>query len=106
MSPLIRPKPVVDKRSYTQYILLAYIIISAIFILMVAYSYFQGVVYKSWSLKGQQQWYEAAYIEIINAVSQKCETVSLNVWETTVSIINVICLQQNQQGDTTTEISE
>jgi hypothetical protein len=94
MSPLTKAKVLEEKKNYTQYILPAYITISAIFIVLVAYSYFQGVVYNSGTLRGQQQWYEAAYVEVVNAVSQKCEAVTLEVWETSVSIVNVACLQQ------------
>lgn len=94
MSPLTKAKVLEVEKNYTQYILPAYITISAIFIVLVAYSYFQGVVYNSWALRGQQQWYEAAYIEVVNAVSQKCEAVTLEVWETSVNIVNVACLQQ------------
>jgi hypothetical protein len=98
MSPLTKAKPVEIKKSYTQYILPAYVIISAIFILLVAYSYFQWVVYNSGALRWQQQWYEAAYVEIVNAVSQKCEAVALEVWETTVSVVNVACIEQPTQA--------
>lgn len=98
MSPLTKTKPVETNKNYTQYILPAYIVISAIFILLVAYSYFQWVVYNSWALRWQQQWYEAAYTEVVNAVSQKCEAVSLNVGETTVSVVNVACLQEAPQN--------
>jgi hypothetical protein len=104
MSPLTKAKPVEIKKSYTQYILPAYIIISAIFILLVAYSYFQWVVYNSGTIRGQQQGYEAAYVEIVNAVSQKCEAVALEVWDTTVSVVNVACLEQPTQAQAVPEV--
>lgn len=94
MSPLTKTKVVEWSKNYKQYILPAYIVVSAIFIILVAYSYFQSVVYNSGVLKWQQQGYEGAYVEVVNAVSQKCEAVTLEVWETSVSIVNVACLQQ------------
>jgi len=100
MSPLTKAKPVAVKKSYTQYILPIYVVVSAVFILFIAYSYFQSVVYNSGTLLWQQQWYQAAYTEVINAVSQTCEAIELNVWETKVSVINITCL------DTTSPSSE
>lgn len=97
MSVLTKAKTDVVKKNYTQYILPAYIVVSALFILLVAYSYFQWVVYNSGNLNGQQQGYQAAYVEVVNAVSQKCEAVTLEVWDNQVSVVNVACLQNPEQ---------
>lgn len=103
MSPLTKAKKIeVPKRNISKIFLPVYIVLSALFILYVGYSYLQGVVYTSWNNTGQQQWYQAAYVEIITAVSEKCEPVALNAWETQISIVNVACLQwpeQETQGE-------
>lgn len=106
MSALTKTKVPEVKKDFLKYLLPAYIVTSAIFILFVAYAYFQWVVYNSGTLRWQQQWYEAAYIEIANAVSQKCESVTLEVWDASVSVVNVACLQQAPQEQTVSEISE
>lgn len=97
MSPLTKAKEA--KKSYSQYILPVYIILSGLFIIFVVYSFLQSVVYNSGAIRWQQQWYEAAYREIYNAVSQKCEAVALNVWDTSVSVVNVACLQANSENN-------
>lgn len=107
MSPLTKAKTIKKTTNkYTQYILPAYIVLSAIFILLVAYSYFQWVVYNSGALTGQKQWYQAAFVEVINAVSKKCEVVTLEVWETAVDVINVACLNQESTSQVDISVNE
>jgi len=95
-------------------VLPAYIILSAIFILYVAYSYLQWVVYRSgaanwqqqWYSLGQQEWYTNAVIEVINSVSEKCEPVAITAWEAQVDVINVACLQAQKPAPITSTWSE
>jgi len=104
MSPLTKTKTTESVRNYKQYILPAYIVLSALFIIFIAYSYFQSVVYNSWALRWQQQWYDAAFAEVINAVSQWCQSVELNLWEASVNVVNISCIEQAQASPSNTPV--
>ena len=79
-----------SKKWISKMILPVYVILSAIFIIYVAYSFLNTVIYNS----GQQQWYETAIIDLMNKVGAACEPVSLTAGETQVDVINIACLQQ------------
>ncbi len=99
-------KKTTEWTKWRKIILPLYVIISALFILYVWYSYFQWVVYRSWAISWQQQWYTTAVIELINRVGEKCEPVAISAWETQVDVINVACLQQQASAETSFTWSE
>lgn len=88
----------VSKKWLSKMILPLYLVLSALFIVYVAYSYLGGVVYNSWLNQGatewQQQGYESAIVDLMNRVGAKCEPVALTVGDTQVDVINIACLQQ------------
>lgn len=75
------------------FLLPAYLILSAVFILYIAYGYINGVVYRTGLASGQQQWYEAAITQLLQQAGDKCEPVSISLWDAAVNVINVACLQ-------------
>ena len=87
-------------------ILPAYIVLSALFILYIAYSYMQSVVYQSWADRGMQQGYSSAVVELINRVGEKCEPVAITASDTQVDVINVACLQAPQAQNQTVSEAE
>lgn len=108
MSPLTKKEsPIKGKVNIKPFILPVYIILSAVFILYIAYSYATGVVYQSGILSGQEQgqqawyqaWYEAAIAQLIQQAGSQCEPVSITLREQGVNIINMACLQSAPQAN-------
>ena len=58
--------------------------------------YISWVVYWSWVALWQQQWYEFAFQEIVNELTQSCDPVWLTLWETELGVINIDCLEMPQ----------
>lgn len=98
-----------SKKWFSKMILPLYIVLSALFIVYAAYSYLGWVVYNSWvnqgATAGQQQGYEAAVVDLMNRVGEKCEPVALTAGDTQVDVINVACLQQ-APIEQTTEVTQ
>lgn len=97
MSPL--GKPTAKKKAnplamICPYLLPAYIVLSALFILYVIYGYLSVSVYQSGVQAGQQQ--AVLTIASQSVTEQACQSgVPLNIWNgQTATLINVQCLQQ------------
>lgn len=87
-SPLAMLKP---------YMLPAYILLSAVFILYTAYGYMKVAVYQT----GAQNGYNSAYVEIANAAldPKSCQWMTLPAANNqSVTLINVECLQAAPQN--------
>lgn len=84
------------------YILPAYVVLSALFIIYIAYGYLKVAVYQT----GAQNGYNGAYNEIVRAALDPQSCQGLNIpssdGQTTVTLINVNCLQPSWEGDTST----
>lgn len=97
MSPLGKTKASGDAKKVNlnvgPYVLPVYIVLSAVFILYVAYGYFSGQVYRSGYLTGQQNGYDTAFNQIVERVATKCEPVGINYGNQAINVINVACLQ-------------
>ncbi len=73
------------------FLLPAYLVFSAIFILYVIYGYFSNIVYGTGFINGQNQALQA----IINQANKGCETFTLgNPGAAQTQLINVACLQK------------
>lgn len=103
MSPLWKAKEQTSKMNIAPYILPAYIIFSAVFIIYMAYWYVNGVVYRSGQLSGQQVGYEAAIKQLMQQVGTQCEPVSINYEDQVVNVVNVACLQAPQAEEVPNE---
>ena len=99
-----------SKKWFSKMILPLYVVLSALFILYVAYSYLGWVVYNLWlnqgASAGQQQGYEAAIVDLMKRVGEKCEPVALTAGETQIDVINVACLEQAPVEQTTEVLQE
>lgn len=82
--------------SWKHYFWMGYIIFTFILIAYLIFSYFRWGVFAA----GQQSWYQAAVNDLMLQVSDKCEPVVVNSWDTKVEIINVACLQQPEDAQT------
>ncbi len=82
----------------------AYILVSALILVYVGYSYIIGTIYNS----GAQQGYQAAISELIKQTGGKCEPVAITLGETKVEVVNVACLKQAEgtQAQQTQQTSE
>jgi len=94
----------------------AYIIFSIAFILYTTYSYMQNVVYRggyfAWQEQAvpvaQKQWYDAAISELITTLDWNCQTLTLNLWEASVGVLNAACVQREstpQQSTTPADVN-
>jgi len=72
------------------YMLPLYILLSLLFILWSAYSYFSSFVYGSGVQAGGTQVVNA----IVTQASQGCNAIPVTAGGTTVELVNVACLQQ------------
>jgi hypothetical protein len=118
MSSFVKKTDTVKKEasglSIKPFMLPMYIILSAVFILYIAYSYATGVVYKSGIMAGQQAGqqqaqqagYEAAIAQLLQQAGSQCEPISISLGEKQVNVINVACLQAAPQENIDTEVSE
>lgn len=102
MSPLTKKDSSEKKKmNIRPFLLPGYIVLSAVFIIYIAYSYFTGIVYQSGILSGQEQGqqagyqvgFEAAIAQLIAQASQQCDPVSITLENQGVNVINVACLQ-------------
>lgn len=96
MSPLWKAKTSEGKKmgfNVGPYILPVYIILSAIFILYIGYSYFNGMVYRSGFLTGREEGITITINELVQKVGTKCEPVGINYGNQVINVINVACLQ-------------
>ncbi len=85
-----------SKISMKSFILPAYIVLSAIFILFVIYGYFRSVVYGG----GVAVWQNQALQAVINQANSSCDAFSLTSLDgSQVQLVNIACLQQQGQWD-------
>lgn len=89
-----------SKKNYFAIALIVYVILSALFILFVMYWFLRWTVFTSWLIQWQQQWYSAAYNEVVEFLNNTCEIVPITAGEITVNTINVICLQESDSQAT------
>lgn len=87
------------------YSLPVYIVVSAVFIIYVLWTYAMSVVFNAGVLQGQNQalqvGQEQGYLAAIQQLSdeatkESCEVVTLTLWEEQVNMINVNCLDLSQ----------
>lgn len=78
------------KLNIKAYLLPVYVIISLLFIIWSAYSYFSSFVYGSGVQAGGTQVVNA----IVSQASQGCSAIPVTSGSTTVELINIACLQQ------------
>ena len=88
---IIKTKTSESSFGWKKFILPGYIVLSALFILVTLYTYFQWVVYRS----GVATWEQQAVQTIMTRVSQKCEAIALTLGESQVDIVNAACVQQS-----------
>ena len=97
------------------YSLPVYIVVSAVFILYVLWSYAMGVVYNAWvnagknqALQGDQeqdymvameQGYVTAIEQILQEATASCDVISLTLWDEQVNMVNIDCLDMWQWVD-------
>ena len=84
-------------------LLIAYIVVSALFIVMSMVSYMKNAVYNVWV----QNWVATAINWVMQkAVNPKCEAFTLFSGKTEVGLINIKCLQQAQAWTPETQVPE
>lgn len=111
---VIKTKTSKGNIDWKKFILPGYIVFSILFIVLTLYAYLQWVVYNSglsawwqqWLAAGQEQWYAVAIQEIITKVSEKCEPIALTAGDNQVDVVNVACLQESQNQDTSLNSTE
>lgn len=89
------------------YSLPIYIVVSAVFILYVLWSYAMWVVYNAWVIAGQnqalqvgqEQGYVAAIEQMSQEASSSCDVVTLTLWDQEVNMINIDCLDMSGWND-------
>jgi len=82
-------------------LLIAYIVVSALFILMSMVSYMKNAVYNVWV----QNWVATAINGVMQkAVNPKCEAFTLFSGKTEVGLVNIKCLQQPKSWKVETQI--
>lgn len=99
MSPIWKTRGAPESFNLKKLVLPVYIVVSAVFMLAVIYSYANGVIYKSGLTTGQQQGYEAAVVELAQQISAKCEAVAITVGEQQINVINTACLQSAETAE-------
>lgn len=85
-----------EKFSIKKLLLPLYIIISLMFIVYVLYSYVMWTIYRWWMIKWQEQWYARAIQDLMSQAGSKCEPVALNFWKDQIDVVNVACLQKQE----------
>jgi len=81
--------------SWRDYLLPAYLIISALIILLVIYNFITNSIYAVWLQNGANQGYQAAVGQLIEQVKDKCDPVEVTLDNVaTVQVINAACIQQ------------
>lgn len=84
---------IVSKFNTKKVSIIAYIVLSAIFIVYILYKTFETNVMQS----SYQQGYLRAYAEVVsNAKNEKCQSFVVNYWNDKAELVNIACLQKAQ----------
>lgn len=103
MSIITKTKKV-ELANWKSYILPVYVVLTALLIIFLVYNFIVNSVYWTGYNNGAQEWYQTAITQLLQEVSQKCDPVAVNMWETTVNVINVECLSQQAQQPVTNTV--
>lgn len=71
-------------------LLISYIVLSALFIIIVWFNYLKYSVYSSW----YDNWVANTINSIISKANEKCEAFTVYSWNNKVWLVNVTCLQK------------